>query len=112
MFRKELLDVPGTDSLGDERLREIIAEANQRFEALSEEDQVLHLLSRRLSAVRECASTYEKQLSFARDVIALLYGPKFADRVLGDAATLKKLRLDVDSFTPPPEPMTTVVQAR
>lgn len=96
--------------LREQGLREMIDEANRRFEALSEEDQVLHLLSRKLSSVRGCTDTYEKQLSFAQDVIAIHMGPKFARRVIDDPEILKRLHLDRDSFIAPSERMTTVAQ--
>lgn len=108
-MRKQFLDVPVQDSVRDQQMRAKIEETHRRFDALSEEDQILHLLSRRMGGVREYSTTYEKQMEHARDFIEMTYGPRFAERILSDPAALKKLHLDPDSFKPSQPGTTTVV---
>lgn len=106
MFQK----VPSADPAEQQRWRERIEAAQRRFAALSEEDQMISILAGRIGPARELSKSMEDMLKNARSIIENTHGPKYAERILADPEILKRLHLD--TFTPPPESMTTVVQGR
>jgi len=90
-FREEFVPTSDAERAEGDRL---VAAGHARFEALSEEDQVLSLLSTRLGFGMSGHGDNRNPEDFARDHMTQFFGPKFADRVLGDPELRAKIGLD------------------
>ncbi len=83
----------GTNSEGlATRLKECAEAAERSFQAFSEEDQMLYLLSQEISFVAGQSGHCRDYV--ARRLMAKSHGPKFAERILNDPELRKKIGLD------------------
>lgn len=93
-MKEVLTDLPGPDPEKEAAWQVRYDNAMRRFNELSEEDQILHLLSRKLGAVRQTVVDFESRLKLAREYVRRDCGPKFTDRVFGTPELLAKLKLE------------------
>ncbi|KND51826.1 MAG: hypothetical protein ABA06_01030 [Parcubacteria bacterium C7867-001] len=87
---------PDGPRLSTEEIQELCRKADERFAALTEEDQIFSLLAGKISGAYGL-SDFDSKITkeeIAEYTLKIQMGPKFAERVLKDPITRKKLGLE------------------
>lgn len=87
---------PDGPRLSTEEIQELCRKADERFAAMSEEDQIFSLLAGKISGSYGLADFDSKitKEQAAEHLLSMQMGPKFAERVLNDPLTRNKLGLE------------------
>ncbi len=76
-----------------EDIQGLIVRAQEHFDNLSEEDQILYLAAQSISYGLGLSDAKANKIELARHFLKGRYGPKFAERVLSDTVCREKLGL-------------------